>query len=206
MAPLQHFVKKWRVETGDNPWPAGCFLKHVGGHPMGAWRPRFRPAPLPEVAAGAEIELVASLVAPKRARDFTGKFRVHGPDGRPFGDYVWVNIKVSQPTTVCDTKPERKDLQCFFSADVTVPDGTTMAPLQHFVKKWRVKTGDNPWPAGCFLKHVGGHPMGARRPRFRPAPLPEVAAGAEIELVASLVAPKRARDFTGKFRVHGPDG
>jgi len=98
------------------------------------------------------------------------------------------------------------DLRCSFVADGTIPDRSSVPPKESFEKKWIVKTGPKPWPAGCVLTHVGGHPMGTKRPKFKPAPLGPVPSNAEIELAVCLKAPKPHRDFVSKWRMCTPDG
>lgn len=52
--------------------------------------------------------------------------------------------------------------------DVTVPDGTTMAPSHPFTKIWRVRNnGSTRWPYGTKLVWDGGHlapPSSVRSP------------------------------------------
>merc|ERR1719218_264236 len=130
LLPKQSFEKKWWVKTGAKAWPAGCLLKHVGGHGMGTKRPKFQPTPLPALSAGTEMEISMSFVAPARARDFISKFRMHDPEGRAFGDIFWAKIAVSGT-----------DLACTLIEHTSFPDGSTLLPKQSFEKKWRVKTG-----------------------------------------------------------------
>jgi len=143
------------------------------------------------------------MQAPKRTNNFVSKWRMCTPDGRQFGDYLWTFISVEETSskTVNDTA-----LQCKFLADGTIPDHTLVPPKDTFEKKWIVKTGSKAWPAGCVLKHVGGHPMGTKRPKAKPAPLGPVPANSEVELVVGLKAPKPARDFVSKWRMCTPDG
>merc|ERR1712037_703726 len=54
--------------------------------------------------------------------------------------------------------------------------------------------------------HVGGHPMGTKSSKAKPAPLGPVSANTEIELEVGLKAPKPSRDFGSKWRMSMPDG
>merc|ERR1712159_303519 len=203
MQPNQQFNKEWVVKTGKTAWPAGCALVHVSGHGMGTKRPKFKPAPLGPVSANSKIVLKATMQAPKGTKNFVSKWRMCAPDGRQFGDYLWtfINVEESAAKTVTDTS-----LQCSFVADATIPDHAVVPPQQHFEKKWIVKTGPKPWPAGCVLTHVGGHPMGTKASKAKPAPLGPVPANAEVELAVVLKAPKPSRDIVSKWRVCTPDG
>merc|ERR1719498_436668 len=102
LAPKQRFEKKWRIKTGAKPWPAGCLLKHVGGHAMGMKRPKFQPTLLPALPANTDMEISTNLIAPARARDFISKFRMHDSNGRGFGDIIWAKITVTDLS--CPTK------------------------------------------------------------------------------------------------------
>merc|ERR1712159_814634 len=203
MKPHEKFEKEWVVKTGKTAWPAGCALVHVSGHGMGTKRPKFKPAPLGPVSANSKIVLKATMQAPKGTKNFVSKWRMCAPDGRQFGDYLWtfINVEESAAKTVTDTS-----LQCSFVADATIPDHAVVPPKEQFEKKWIVKTGPKPWPAGCVLTHVGGHPMGTKASKAKPAPLGPVPANAEVELAVVLKAPKPSRDIVSKWRVCTPDG
>jgi len=207
MQPNQEFDKKWIVKTGKTAWPAGCKLVHVSGHGMGTKRIKFQPTPLAEVSAESEIVLEATMQAPKRTTNFISKWRMCAPDGRQFGDYLWIFINVEetdvQPVNDSDL---HTDLHCTFVADATIPDRSSIPPKEWFEKKWIVKTGPKPWPAGCVLTHVGGHPMGTKRPKSKPAPLGPLPPNVEAELSVCLKAPKPSRDFVSKWRMCTPDG
>lgn len=143
------------------------------------------------------------LQAPKRKREFVSKWRMCTPGGVQFGDCMWANIRVDPGAIIVDTEI---DLECKFVADDSIADGTTMTPKQEFNKRWVVKTGKNPWPAGCALVHVSGNAMGTKRGKFRPAPLSEVPAGSKIVVGATMQAPKRTNNFVSKWRMSTPDG
>merc|ERR1712054_476424 len=85
------------------------------------------------------------------------------------------------------------DLTCTFVSDITFVDGAVVQPNQRFNKKWLVKTGTKAWPAGCSLVHVGGHPMGSRRPRHPKFTLGVVPPNSQVEVMVVLQSPKRAR-------------
>ena len=65
-----------------------------------------------------------------------------------------------------------------------------------------MKTGAKSWPAGCSLVHVGGHPMGSRRPRHSKFTLGVVPPNSEIEVMVVLQSPKLAREFVQLAHVH----
>jgi len=203
LRPNQSFNKKWLVKTGDKAWPAGCTLVHVGGHPMGTRRPKHPKFTLGPVSADSEIEVMVVLQAPRRKREFVSKWRMCTPDGVQFGDCMWAKIRVDAHATIADVET---DLECEFVADDSIPDGTTMAPNQQFNKRWVVKTGKTPWPAGCSLVHVSGHALGTKRRHAMPAFLSATPANSKIVLEATMKAPKRTNNFISKWRMCTPDG
>lgn len=54
-------------------------------------------------------------------------------------------------------KPRRSQLDSIFTQDVTISDGTLMAPSTCFTKIWRMKNnGTVIWPRGTQLVWIGG--------------------------------------------------
>jgi hypothetical protein len=111
------------------------------------------------------------------------------------------------PPEPTETPPVTTEAGCTldsqYAADVTIPDGTVMSPGAAFVKTWRVRnSGTCDWEAGYELVFVSGDQMGG------PASvsLPAVAAGAETDISASLVAPSSYGTHKGTWRVRSSDG
>jgi hypothetical protein len=87
-----------------------------------------------------------------------------------------------------------------FVSDVTVGDGSSMAPGAKFVKVWRIKnTGELAWPEQTVLSFVGGDPLGA------PASVAvgAVPAGQEIDISVEMVAPLTPGRFVSYWRLDG---
>merc|ERR1719160_2429016 len=80
-----------------------------------------------------------------------------------------------------------------FVRDVSIFDGTQMAPDTKFTKIWRLKNaGETPWPAGAKLMFVGGDAMNS--PPFVSASVDghgqaSVMPGQEIDVSVDLTAP-----------------
>lgn len=85
-----------------------------------------------------------------------------------------------------------------FVADVTIPDGTIMAPYQWFEKTWRIRnSGTVPW-VGRWLARRGaptGHgvPTSAAR-----VPIPDTEPGEEVD----ITVPVRAQPLAGASQAH----
>lgn len=95
-----------------------------------------------------------------------------------------------------------------FVRDVTVFDGTQMAPSTNFTKIWRLKnTGEQPWPPGTRMLFVGGDRMtdGIEMsvPLSRAGP---VMPGEEVDVAVEMVAPPEFGRYLGYWRLMGPRG
>ena len=70
--------------------------------------------------------------------------------------------------------------------DLSIPDGTVMAPGQAFTKSWEIEnSGEVPWPEGTELRHVEGPAMGP----IESVPVSERAVGERAEISVDLEAP-----------------
>lgn len=89
-----------------------------------------------------------------------------------------------------------------FVADVTVPDGTPLAPGQTFNKIWRVRNTGCPWGAGYQLVFVSGEALTPTR-TFA---LPATATGATADLLVPMTAPTIPGLHNGMWRLRNPAG
>eukprot|EP00908_Phaeocystis_cordata_P024089 Transcript_6564.p1 GENE.Transcript_6564~~Transcript_6564.p1 ORF type:complete len:669 (-),score=322.57 Transcript_6564:230-2236(-) len=99
-----------------------------------------------------------------------------------------------------------KLLAARFVCDVSIFDGTQMAPATKFTKIWRLKnTGEVPWPPGTQIMYVGGDQMSGALtvPLSRQGP---VAPGEEVDVAVDLVAPQEHGRYVGYWRLTGPMG
>ena len=102
----------------------------------------------------------------------------------------------ASPTPTCTTSAA-------FIADVTVPDGSVLAPNTPFVKTWRIRNaGTCDWGSGLTLAFAGGDQLGG------PAVVafPPTNAGATRDISLNLKAPATAGTYEGKWYLRGPDG
>jgi len=92
-----------------------------------------------------------------------------------------------------------------FVSDVTLPDGTEVAPGANLVKTWRFRNDSTkPWPEGTVLALVSkkGDKLGA--PETTPVPICQP--GQEVDIAVPLVAPAQAGRYVAYFRLCGPGG
>jgi hypothetical protein len=127
--------------------------------------------------------------------------------GSPAGDRVlWGGAKIvratsgptpttrptptTPPSTVCDRGA--------FVADVTIPDGTTLAAGTPFTKTWRIRNaGSCTWTTSYTLVFTFGDLLGASPV----IPLPSsVAPGQTVDLSVNMVAPNTAGHYRSYWR------
>ncbi|WP_018599360.1 NBR1-Ig-like domain-containing protein [Mycobacterium sp. 155] len=124
----------------------------------------------------------------------------HG-DGQAWGLYEALltekRVPQRRPMTDRPNYPIPGDASTFV-ADITVPDGTIMAPYQEFEKTWRVRnSGTVPW-IGRWLARRGtpiGHGVPASLSRVR---IPDTQPGEELDITVSV----RAQPLAGASQAH----
>lgn len=94
-----------------------------------------------------------------------------------------------------------------FIADVTLPDGTIVAPGSKFTKIWKLGNhGTQDWATGTNLIHVGGDSL-LENPTDGPVIVtPASASGGEVDVAVDLVAPAAPGRYISYFRLCGPRG
>jgi hypothetical protein len=91
-----------------------------------------------------------------------------------------------------------------YIADVTIPDGSRMAPSQRFVKTWRIRNeGQAPWPASTFLEHVGGDLIAAGT---RVPVEITVEPGSEVEVSVDMIAPEAPGRYVSFWKLSDSEG
>ena len=94
------------------------------------------------------------------------------------------------PTAPCENN-------MVFLQDLTIPDGTTLAPGQEFEKVWQVRNeGSCPWTAGYYLRFTEGDPLGS----LGRIPLPASRSGDVIEIYANFVAPDEPGNYRSSWK------
>ncbi|MGZ6316912.1 MAG: NBR1-Ig-like domain-containing protein [Anaerolineales bacterium] len=90
-----------------------------------------------------------------------------------------------------------------FINDVTIPDGTVMAPGHTFTKTWALMNkGTCAWSTSYKLVFIGGEAMGGTS-----VPLPgAVPSGAQTAISVSLTAPATPGDYTGTWQLQNDTG
>lgn len=90
-----------------------------------------------------------------------------------------------------------------FVADITVPDGTVLAPTQAFTKIWRVSNpaGGCTWGPGYQFVFVSGLAMTSNTV----LPVPSTPPGGVADLAVSMTAPTQPGNYAGAWRLRAPN-
>lgn len=90
--------------------------------------------------------------------------------------------------------------------DVTIPDGTVMAPMHPFIKIWRVRnSGSVPW-VGRYLRRQGSTGAVGQIHSPRSTPVPDTAPGETVDLRVECRAHVLAGSSIAYFKFADADG
>jgi hypothetical protein len=111
-------------------------------------------------------------------------------------------IPTSRPTnpvvpasTPCD--------DALFVSDVTIPDGTVIAPGGSFIKTWSIQnTGTCDWSTAYALAFLSGSVMDGSRTKLSNS----VASGNPVNISVGMFAPLTAGTYTGYWRMQNAVG
>ena len=91
-----------------------------------------------------------------------------------------------------------------FIADVTIPDGTTIAPGTTFLKTWRLKNvGSCTWTTSYSAVFSSGDQMGAPAVINMPA---SVDPGGSVNISANMTAPASSGHYRGNWKLRNASG
>lgn len=184
----QSFNKTWRIRnTGTVTWTTSMALVFVGGDQMGAPACVYLPY---NVSPGYYVDITVPMTAPSIPTSTKGEWKLRAPDGTIFGvgcngaTPVWVSINTFNANSSCACySPTGCTTPCVVNAasntttrpgrnpycnnkirtvkDVTIPDGTVVAPGATFRKTWSMKNGGTcVWDENYVLAFVAGDNMG----------------------------------------------
>jgi Ig-like domain from next to BRCA1 gene len=105
-------------------------------------------------------------------------------------------VTVTVPPSACD--------RAQFVRDVTIPDGTVMAPGATFTKTWRLKNvGACAWSTSYQLVYFSGEQMGAPASIAFPQ---NVAVGQTVDISVNMTAPSAAGSYRGYWMFKNASG
>ncbi|KAK1359658.1 Agamous MADS-box protein [Heracleum sosnowskyi] len=111
------------------------------------------------------------------------------------------------PSQVLRGSASRSKLNCHFVQDVSIIDGTVMAPSTPFTKIWRVKNNGNVvWPSGSQLVWIGGDVLSKILSAEVEIPADGCPVGTEIDIAVDFVAPENPGRYISYWRMATPSG
>ncbi|MEI7903540.1 MAG: NBR1-Ig-like domain-containing protein, partial [bacterium] len=122
---------------------------------------------------------------------------------------LWYEAPPATPTArpAATRQPSPTPTPCLpnasFGDDITIPDGTRLAPGARFTKIWRVRSnGCAAWPFGSSWVFVSGERLGA------PAsvPMSSVRPGSTADVSVEMVAPSAPGTYRGVWRMQDDRG
>ncbi len=114
------------------------------------------------------------------------------------------NISVAQETPVATINAVDCQNQAQYVADITIPDGTVLAPEQTFVKTWRMRnTGDCTWLPDYALVFFGGKKLGEVESLDLQQIVPP---GSEVDISITLVAPTTPGIYRSNWKFRNNQG
>jgi hypothetical protein len=127
--------------------------------------------------------------------------------GTPSGDRAeWVGPRITGTSSI-PIPPIPPSPTCnkgAFVSDVTIPDGSVMAPGQAFTKTWEIRNvGSCTWNTNYALIYVFGTPMGVASVVNLPS---SVASGATADFSVNMVAPSAAGHYRSYWRFRSDSG
>ncbi|XP_076369975.1 protein ILRUN-like isoform X1 [Tachypleus tridentatus] len=142
--PSTRFIKTWRIQnSGNEPWPPGCYLKFTSGHHLG-FQDQAKVEPLqPTEAADVSIE----MMSPDKPGIYQGQWRMSTATGQYFGEVIWVILTVAEGGILSLT--QQMDAFCHLGqASWSVPIPTN---------PFSISSSQHPIDRESFPAHVDEH-------------------------------------------------
>ncbi len=212
-------VKKWLVKnTGKVAWPEGTMLVASGKGALSAQAVGEFKVPL--VQPGQDAVVAAELTVPPKQGRFKSQTYQLVFNGKSFGDKFWAvicsvkKLRTPEPAgpspAAAGPKEEAKKeakkapvLGAQFVKDLSVDDGSIIAPGQRIVKSWLIKnSGGVAWPKGTRVVALPSSTFG----KDVSIEVPSVPKGEGYKLSIPLVAPQQTGEHTARFQLVQPCG
>jgi hypothetical protein len=103
LMPGETFEKVWRIRSsGCAPWPAGTRWVFISGDRMGA----PGAVAVGDIPVGETANIAVLMVVPDVPGTYKGFWQMQAPGGEFFGERVYVQIVVPEPTPMPTAKPK----------------------------------------------------------------------------------------------------
>jgi len=171
--------------------------------------PTFTPTPQP-TQPQAEATLVSQNNSPVATPETTFNSPVSTPTSGSRSDTLATATPLPATPTPSPTPlptievPPDCTNKARFRRDITIPDGTQLAPAESFEKVWLVQNaGTCPWGPGYTVRLIGGDKMGANSQ----TPVVEVTApDTNGEISVSMIAPAAPGNYRGDWQLFDLNG
>ncbi|TKR64472.1 hypothetical protein L596_024998 [Steinernema carpocapsae] len=91
VAPNTRFTKTWRfLNTGDEAWPQGCYIKFMEGNQL----TELRQYPVPQLMPATMQDVSVVMFSPNEKGIYQSRWQLNTIDGIPFGESIWCIIVV----------------------------------------------------------------------------------------------------------------
>jgi polar amino acid transport system substrate-binding protein len=121
MNPGQNFTKGWRIRnSGTCTWDNRYFLGFVYGNTPASSMGGRPTAILGLVPPGAVYDIFVEMTAPLQPGTYQGFWNMINPQGKAFGQKVWVGIRVNASPTATPLPTQTPSQNMLFMADRTV--------------------------------------------------------------------------------------
>jgi polar amino acid transport system substrate-binding protein len=118
VAPGQAFEKGWRVRnSGTCAWDNSYSFAYGHGNVLASHMAGVPVAIAGQVPTGAEYDIKVNLVAPQVPGVYWAFWQMRDDRGVPFGDSIWVRIRVPAPATATPAPTQIPSPYVQFSAD-----------------------------------------------------------------------------------------
>lgn len=177
------------------------------------------PSPTPLVTPTSTTSAAAqmTLVAESAGSSPVGTPTTAAQSGSSFSSPVGTPERsaadtVTQPATPSPTPSPQPTIELppgcenrgRFVTDITIPDGTQLAPGEQFDKAWRVNNANTcPWGPGYTIRFLEGDPMGAAAILPLTIIVPPEEDG---EIRVSLTAPTQPGEYEATWQLHDLSG
>jgi len=120
LQPGQAFVKSWRLlNSGACTWDDRYRLTFVGGNVAGARMSGQATYVSGRVESGQTYDMSIAMIAPYTPGTYQGYWQMYNDLNQPFGQRIWVGIRVPSPTTATPTPTPTPSSSIYFVASRT---------------------------------------------------------------------------------------
>lgn len=144
VAPNTKFIKTWRIKNiGAKRWPYGCQLKLVNSniteHPAQTYE---SPIYVTALEPNLETDISIELTSPEQCAIYQSQYRLFTPNGTPFGDPIWLILKVEQGGVLGITQ-QLNNVMFGIQATATA-NLTNQSAFNHFATSPKASTTQQP--------------------------------------------------------------